>query len=573
VAADLPVGDSLRTGASFASLSRRGFGNNLSFGGRDNYNKDILAGRVSFEWTPSASVQLRLSGDYSDDRSDPKGGHRLTIGNASGAPILADVFDTRAGLDGDNRVETHGSALAIDWDLGPQFTLKSISAWRGDDTVTQIDFDSLAVPDFDVPFIVENEQRSQELQLHYGGDRLKGVLGAFYMRADAFNKFDVILGQSTFGGAFPDGVTTFTLGDFATDTWSLFGDFSYGLADALELSVGGRYTSDERSARILRQLYSGQGSPAMGLGGDATLVRTDTDFSGDETFSKFTPRAGLSWQPDGDRNLYMTWSQGFKGGSFDPRGVATQTPDFNGDGQITPDEVKAFLLFEPETVNTWEFGAKTRHLDGRLSSNLALFWSDYEDIQVPGSVGVDTDGDGIEDSFRGVTTNAGKARIRGIEWEALLSFTERLSSALAVGWIDAEFREFIVNNANVADQRVFQKTPEWSGNLSLTYRLPLALYRSDGELAFTGSLSYRDDVKQFDTPIPLLDQEAYSAVNASLVWESAQHGISVGMHGRNLGDREYKVAGYNFPNLGTEGTVTAFYGDPRTVTATLGLRF
>ncbi|MFP5304738.1 MAG: hypothetical protein ACLGI7_02805 [Gammaproteobacteria bacterium] len=110
-------------------------------------------------------------------------------------------------------------------------------------------------------------------------------------------------------------------------------------------------------------------------------------------------------------------------------------------------------------------------------------------------------------------------------------------------------------------------------SVSLTYRVPLALYTRDGDIALNANASYRDDVNQFDTPIPLLDQDAFTLVNASVVWEAADGALTLGLHGRNLTDKEYKTAGFNFPNLGREGTVTAFYGDPRTFTASVGLRF
>ena len=71
------------------------------------------------------------------------------------------------------------------------------------------------------------------------------------------------------------------------------------------------------------------------------------------------------------------------------------------------------MKFEPEEVDTWELGLKSNLFDRRVSTNLAFFYSDYTDIQIPGSVGVDTDGDGISDTFAGVTTNAGEATVKG----------------------------------------------------------------------------------------------------------------------------------------------------------------
>jgi len=73
--------------------------------------------------------------------------------------------------------------------------------------------------------------------------------------------------------------------------------------------------------------------------------------------------------------------------------------------------------------------------------------------------------------------------------------------------------------------------------------------------------------------VSLLDQESYKLYDASIVWTRADGKIRAGIHGKNLSDERYKTAGYLFPTLGNEGTLTAFYGNPRTVSATLEYRF
>ena len=60
-------------------------------------------------------------------------------------------------------------------------------------------------------------------------------------------------------------------------------------------------------------------------------------------------------------------------------------------------------------------------------------------------------------------------------------------------------------------------------------------------------------------------------IDAGIVWTSSDRKLQVGLHGRNLTDKRYKVAGYNFS--GFFNTVTTFYGDPRTVKLTVGLKF
>jgi len=595
---ETPIGDTLAIGGAIASFNRDGFGTNINLD-EENYDKEVLAGRASLEWTPHHSLFVRLAGDYYKDDSNPVGGHRLIPGLFSGAPVLDDVFNSRSGIQGENETEQQGLSLLLEYDINPAWLFKSITAWREDDTIQQIDFEALPVVDVDVPVIYENEQFSQEFQLNYTGENVTGVAGFYYLDANAFNAFDVRLFQTGELLELP-GLNAFTLGDVDTETWSVFADASFDLGSmfdlntGLELSVGGRYTEDERSSRVLRETMLGVSSF---FGGDPTVISTTSDFRGSETFSDFTPRASLAWQPSEDHNLYVSWSQGFKGGSFDPRGATTAAPDLDGDGTVSEDEIFEFMKFEPEEVDTWEIGVKSSFADRRINTSLAFFYSDYTNIQVPGSVGVDTDDDGVADTFTGVTTNAGAATVQGVEFEAnallgsdMATAGDSLTSMLTLGYIDAEYDQFITSVADpatgsqaledVADERVFQNTPDWTSHLNLRYDLPMSLFGHQGMFSTIGSWSYRGKTNQFEIPSEFLDQEAYSLYDLHLVWKRDDGRYEIGLHGRNLGDKKYKTSGYNFATpdgsastLGLEGVLNAFFGAPRTITLTGTVNF
>ncbi len=540
-----PVTAGRALGGSVAYFSRGGFGKNLN-NGKEHYNKDILAARLSAELTPSDDLFIRISGDYSKDTSNEKSGYRLTVSTpANGsAPILDNVFDTRAGITGKQEVIQKGISGAIEWNANEAVTVKSTTAYREDATESPIDFDSLPNNSFDVPVVYRNDQFSQEFQVLYEADAIQGILGFYYMNANAYNIFDVILGNL--------GVTSFTFGDVNTKTWAIFGDVNYDMTETVSLSVGGRYTSDKRSAEVKRQLFLGIGSPAFG--NEAAFMLSETaNFNEQRTYDKFTPKVSLKWQPNDDINVYGSFSQGFKGGGFDPRG-----------------DNRARDGFQPETVNSYEIGLKSVLADGRAQANISTFFSDYKDIQVPGSVAIDTDGDGIDDDFVGTVTNAGKGEIWGVEFEGTALVSENLTAIANLGYINAEYKEWMVEGVNIADTKVFQNTPEWSGYFSLNYELPMNLFGNDGAVNLIGAVSFKSKTFIFENPIPLLDQDGYALVDASIVWTADDGGIQVGIHGKNLTNREYKVAGYNFPTL---DVVSAFYGNPLTVTATVDFRF
>ena len=586
-----PIGDIVRVGGSVARLSRGGFGDNLTTG-LENYNKDLWGARATVELGGyGAPVSIRINGDYTRDKSDPRGGHRLIPGLLSGAPVLSNVYDTRGGLvDPKQDIEAYGLAMNISMDLSDSLTLRSISAWRKDDSFTPIDFDALPAVDLDVPGGYFNEQISQEVQLLVDAGPFSGMVGAYYLDASADTLFDVRLFTSLAG------LTAFTKAAVDTETYAVFGDFTYDFSDQLSLSVGGRYTWDERNANILRQNYLGGGSPFFG-GAGLPFGPAGTNFSGKRSFKKFTPRVSISFKPAPDHNIYASFSQGFKGGGFDPRGAGVNAPDLNGNGiRGENDEVAAFLSFRPESVNSYEVGYKGNLFDGGLTFALAGFYADYKDVQIPGSVACIVAG---LPSFCGVTSNAGKATFKGVELEfnarlgeSFVTSGDRLNLLGAIGYIDAKFDEYITNitsvPTDVAAFRNVQNTPSWTASGTLAYMTPVGA----GRLNLGTTVSYRSRTSQFEIPNPYIDQSGYALIDASLVYTSPDDHWSIGLHGKNLTDKQYKTSGYSFivgnattgvptlggnglplASLGREGTLTAFYGNPRQVFLTAGVKF
>ena len=571
-----PLNEQMRVGGSFARLSRGGFGTNLTTG-LENYNKDIWAGRLSLELGGyDAPVFVRISGDYTKDKSNPRGGHRLVPGYLSGAPILSNVYDTRGGLaDPEQDVESYGVAFNAEVTLSDALTLRSISAWRKDDSATPIDFDALPAVDVDVPGFYRNEQISQEFQLVYDNlGPLSGILGAYYLDATADTLFDVRLFTTVAG------LTAFTNAAVDTQTYAIFGEFTYDFSELFSLTLGGRYTWDERTANILRQTYLGGGSPVFG-GAGVPFGAPGTNFSGSRDFEKFTPRATISFKPTPDQNVYASYSKGFKGGGFDPRGVGVNAPNTDGQPGLSNDEIAAFLSFRPESVDSYEVGYKGNLLDGLLYVAVAGFYADYTDIQIPGSVACTVAG---LPSFCGVTSNAGKATFKGLEFEGTARLGGGFTLSASAGYIDAQFDEYITNIAatptDVAEFRRVQNTPEFTGNITANYLTSLG----EGDLNLNAGVSYRSRTTQFEIPNPYIDQEGYALIDASVAYTAPGGRWSIGLYGKNLTDERYKTSGYTFVTinpttgaiingtngfpgsaLGREGTLTAFYGNPRQV--------
>jgi iron complex outermembrane receptor protein len=556
----VPLGDTFVVGGALALYSRDGYGENR-FNGAEHYNKDVDAFRISAQWRPTDDLSIRFTADGVDDDSNARHGYRLLSFPAGGPSydVLDSVYDTRAGSGDDNHVETRGVSLHIDYELSDAITLRSITANRRGETDGTIDFDNTEFPTLDIPAHYRDESFTQEFQLLFDYDRIQGVAGLYYLDGYASGAFDTVLG-SLF-------TTIFTTGRVDTTSLAAFADVSFDITDALAVSVGARWTRDEKTGTVYRQnftqTFAGERSPFFGGSPIPGLVRTN--YTNDAEFEEVTPRVSLTWEASDALTLYTSYSQGFKSGGFDMRGDAVFTPDtVNG--------------YDPEFVDTYELGFHSSFWQGRVNLSGAVFQSEYSDMQItrqePTTLG------GIA-SF---VDNAASAELRGAELEGRFLLSDNLTANFAVGYIDGEFNEYrsntvvanpapppatIVVPIDLSDDAGFQNTPDWTASASVTYSHPVG----GGLLAITPSIAYRGDSQMFEFANPVLDQEAYTLYNASITWTSDSDRFRFGLHGQNLGDEEYRVGGYNFPGAVFGNSVIGFYGPPQTWTASVEVRF
>jgi len=570
VSGSVPLGDNLAVGAAIAHYSRNGFGENLNTGA-EHYDKEILAGRVSVEWSPSEQFNLRIAADMTQDDSNAKHGHRLIPSFDGTLLVTENEYDTRAGIGDDNKVETRGISAIASYNLADAVTLKSITAYREGETVTPIDFDALPQQDFDVPATYQDDQFSQEFQLLYSGGKFSGVAGLYYLDGSASGDFDVILSAL--------GLTIYQSGDQSKENLSAYADLTYALSDRLDVSLGARYTKDKTVADVNREVWLGLGSGSFDPAntGSLFLVR-QTGYEGIERDDEeFTPRIAVNYGISDSTNIYASYSQGFKAGGFDPRARADLDPT-----GVTQEG------FGPETVDSFEAGIKGSWLDNRLNFSLAGFVANYKDQQVTVQEGVDTDNDGVNDTFVSSVFNAGQSNYKGLELEGALKLSDSFTLNAMAGYIDAEIDEIISGGVDISSGFVTQNTPEVTTRFGFIYDHDLG---SKGNIVFTGSASYRDEYFLFNVPNqgfgpgqsaffpeggPALDPERYTVFDLGASWTSENDKWTFGVFGRNLTDERARVAAYNFvfpSQLGADGAYSAFYRAPRTVTATVGFNF
>jgi iron complex outermembrane receptor protein len=545
--ASIPFGEKFAIGGAVASYDRDGYGQNLTTG-QEHYDKDVMAYRASAEFKPTDDLFFRFAYDRVNDDSSPRHGHRETAGSTPDSAVLGDVYDTRAGLQGPNRVDTKGLSFTGEWKASEIVTFKSITAYREGDTDTIIDFDGTPAPTLDIPAYYADEQFSQEFQVQFNTDRIQGVAGVYYMNGYAKGAFDTIAGNL--------GLSISSAGKVSTTSKAAFADVSFDITDRLKASIGGRWTQDKKNASIFRAFYLGATrSPTLG-GTPRPILQTRTNYSDQDTFEKFTPRASISYELTDDLTTYASFSKGFKSGGWDMR----------GDAFLVPQTVNGY---KPETVTTYEAGLKGSLLDRRVSFASAIFYSDYKDQQIttqqvatPPAVGIAS-----------VVDNAGASTIYGVEFEGSAYLSPNLSANFGVGYLHAEFDKFItlVTGApvDISDTRAFQNAPRWSSFLSVTWKGEVA----GGTLRVTPSVSYRDDYHLFDLPDPILDQKGYALVDLGVVWDAPSKIWQVGVYGKNLTDEQYRVGGYSFPGATYNNSIIGFYGPPRTWAASVQYKF
>jgi iron complex outermembrane receptor protein len=547
ISGSMPIGDTFAVGAAVATYNHDGYGENL-FTGEDQYDKDVTAYRASAEWTPNDDLFFRLAWDRVEDNSAPRHGHREVVSTDGLWTPPANEYDTYAGLTGEQKVVTDGVSLTGEYRVNDMLTLKSITAYRSGDTETIIDFDETPLPTLDIPAIYSDDQFSQEFQALFTGERWSGVAGLYYLDGTSSGGFDTIAGNL--------GISIAAAGSVDTKSFSAFADFSYDLTDRLHVSLGGRYTKDDKDAEVLRLFFLGAGRTPYTGGPAATPIATRTNYTASDTFEKFTPRASISYDFSDEITGYASVSQGFKSGGWDMR----------GDAVLVPQTVDGY---QPETVTAYELGLKGSAFDRRLSFASAVFYSDYQDQQIttqqvatPPQVGIAS-----------VVDNVGASTIYGFELEGSAFLTDDITANFAVGYLKNEFDEFITlvtgSPVDISDTREPQNSPEWSAYYGMTWRGDIL----GGELRVTPSLSYRSDYHLFDIPDPILDQEGYVLADASVIWTAPSGNWELGLFGRNLTDVRYRVGAYSFPGATYNNSISAFYGPPTTYSARLTVKF
>lgn len=552
-----PFTEQLKGRLTLANMQHEGYSKNQFDGQRDG-DRDTFFARAVLQFDPSEDFSVQLAVDYSD--SDPKRSRtpskETPIAVLLGPTFAADTdpFVVNADFNTTEFTETRGFSLNASWQLSDKLSLKSISSYRELDYGTELDLDGTPINAFGIYYFNKQDQSSQEFQLQYQTDDLSVVAGLYY-----FNE----QGQTFDGGVFAN-IFSASSGDgfFETDSYAVFGQIDYDISEQLTAIVGFRYTKETKSYRRIAENFNlaalAVANPALAnpnsdlirsIRGQGTVISGNPD---DADFSNFSPKLGLKYQLNEDANFYASYSTAFKAGGFN--------------GRVTSD---ALTPFDEETLTSLEAGIKTQWLDNRLRINAAIFRNQYDDLQLS-SFEASANGASILPVF----TNAGEAVMKGAELEITAMIGDGLTANINIGYLDAEYREYIATNPSnsslidISDQRELVNAPELDTQFGLRYDFPAWQW---GQLSLLGDISYRSKTYLEVNSQETLAQSGYSIINAAIMLAASDDSWNLMLGGKNLSDKEYRTHAFDLSAF--PGVMLGYYNAPRTYALSANYKF
>lgn len=423
----------------------------------------------------------------------------------------------------------------------------------------------------------DDDRKTWQQELRFASD-LGGpfdfVAGGFYQRdkidfcvAQILGFLDLVAGPLPFGTW---NTTPYLLCNAQKATSkAVFAEGTYEISPRLSLTVGARYTWEEKTWFGRQQTFV----PMLGGGFDPTIqIDEALDASVfkypagvirvDDKWREPTYRASLSYEVNNDLFVYGTYSHGFKGGGFN---------DQIGGFAPFGDDLDAFRAAAratgPETADSFEAGFKSEFLDNRLRFNLTAFYVKYEDLQKMLNVPIEVNGQPNQ-----VTTfvNAASAEVKGLEMEASATPIEGLILRAVVGYQDGKYNEYTAPNAGYdLSTAPLDRAPEWQWTLNGTYTLPVG---ANHELSFSGSAAYTSrnlNTQSIDDPLGNTFLDARTLVSGSVTLRDYDDRYFISLIGRNLTDERYRVGIQNVAGL----WLNSQFGPPRYFGVQIGTKF
>ncbi len=524
-------------------------------GSSDEHNaKESRIGRMDLLWDVNDRLAVRYTLDHARVDNTPAKAQftALDPGNlAFGVPFPADLAqyltnpNNNVGRNSSNadtfeEFKSTSHSLFVDYELGNlgalgDVTMKYIGNYRKLDFEQSLDNDGTPFTLFHSAIDESYTQRSHELQFSGSTERVQYVLGLYYFdeEADVFNPLfplNAFFGPMVMRNAY----------GLESEQYAVYGQAEWRpsaqvLQDRLSLTAGLRWTREKKDS------YISHPDDQVPFAGQA-----------DKKWTNVTPTFIVGYDFTDELHGYAKYSQGWKSGGF------------NGESG----SLEAFVEgYDPEEVDAYEIGLKSRWLDNTLQVNVAAYYHDETDLQLS----VFTSGS----SAASVVRNAGAATKRGVEVEVIYQPNADFQLMASYGYLDAKYNEFLEFDPDIG--AVVDKRREKDNQYAAKYN-----YNISAEYTFLrsqfGELTARLDYSYIDDYVPYVNPEqnatskikGYGLLNGRLTLSEVRVGensnLQIALWGKNLLDKDYRINTVPFGPF-----TVSYFGDPRTygVEATL----
>lgn len=537
----------------------------------DQAGPEETMGRLTLLWTPSDEVTITSKTSFTDFtmKGSPVQliecgpGLQGYMGAAVALGFIQNVDDCTAddrrsgsagvpgGVNGGgpDRREVQGwsQALTIDWRLG-EYTLTSVTGYQDFESDAMFPASWFEAKTSSARTISEWDDFSQEFRLLSPSfDRGSFVVGAFYNSSQIdssqgvdFNFPVLTLGQLPFASSALKPL------DLEQQSFAIFGEITWLVAEDWSLTVGGRYTRDEKDTELSQTLgplgvaddpaHPAVSTPFIGL--TALTGWTAFNIQGDDEYTDFSPSVTLQWSFSKNGNAYVSYKGGFKSGGFD-QGVSFHGP-------AGPTDPPVGFAYEPEEVEAIEAGVKLELPGQAMVLSAAVFRQEFTDLQVQGFDPSDLLAANL------ITRNAASSTSKGIEIEMLWQATEQLRINASLAYLDAAYDSYpnapchnfqtpeqgcspATNSQDLSGETMVM-APEEQAALGFVYHTPLG--DSGLELEIGGDFSYRSEVNISTNYAPGSVSGALTMINATLALKGREDRWELRLVGRNLADED-----------------------------------
>ena len=591
-----PIGDNLAGRLSFKYDEIDGFVDN-PYVDDEEPEQENWGVRGTLRWDVSETTDISLKVEAGDSETNGRTNQLVAPGamtSVSSDPNpefrLDDVRRVSTGVGPEDYYDYEYSlaTLTMNSEVGDHTVTGILGYWQYDNE-WRLDVDGGPDSILNTSLFDDYDQTTAELRVLSPTDQtFEYIVGAWYqdssLETRQYSPFDPIfwdaVGVPPFvpRAPFPNGMDR----NFERDSeaYSFYGQLTWNVSDRFRAIFDIRYTDEEQEGTgwSYRAVFPDGVNPEVWNGPPAPGFNANYLFEQDRSDDNTDPSLRLQYDIGDDTMIYGVYATGSKAGGLkandgtlgDQLLAACEDPAwcqrYVGQASVTPEEVAAGVTleqgntvfdFEEEESETYELGLKMGLLEGRATLNLAIYSTEFDNLQTSSY-----------DGTRFIIQNAASADVEGFELEATWLLNDYIRLAGSMAYVDAKYDEFmgaqcIVDGDNqpvepgcedgeqdLSGERL-ERVPEWEANITADGDFPIT-----ANLSLTGSISmyYSDEYYVRQDFSPNGRQDSFTKWDARLALGATDGTWEVGIVGRNLTDEltiqhAYEIAGDQFASI------------------------